>query len=224
LLTYQKLAAQPADKQEEATAKLKPSPDARSKHNLDAANANVKAAEAQLRLAAANYAQAGAKYAQAMANYDAAKASAGIAKVRAQRQLRWRILFDTQSGKDYADQLEALGAMLAIPSEDQAKYNVVHDLSQRPVKTSMEDLSKTQHIFWADSDPRSVAPLSEALGLKGKPQVIVVFLPRYIEDELLRKELAYAKQKEEDIGETSFKFYSSKTGFQIKVASQTQKR
>jgi len=217
LLTYQRLAAQPADKQEEATAKLRPQPDSRSKHNLEAANANVKAAEAQLRLAEANYAQA-------KANYEVAKASAGIAKVQAQRQLRWRILFDTQNGKDYADQLEALGAMLAIPSEDQAKYDVIHDLSQRPVKPSVENLSKTQHIFWIDSDPHSVAPLSEALGLKQAPQAFVVFLPRYIEDELLRKELAYAKQKEEDIQETSFKFYRSKTGFQIKVASQSNKQ
>jgi hypothetical protein len=84
-------------------------------------------------------------------------------------------------------------------------------------------LFDTQNGKDYDGDPRSVAPLSEALGLKGKPQVIVVFLPRYIEDELLRKELAHAKRQEEDIEETSFKLYRSKTGFQIKVASQNSK-
>jgi RNA polymerase sigma factor (sigma-70 family) len=140
---------------------------------------------------------------------------------RGQRRiLRWQIVFNTKDGKEYAKQLEALGATLAIPTEDQNQYRLICDLSKRPVKATVEDISKKDHIFLVETNNDSIRSLSEELGLKETPEQIVVFLPRFIEDELLRKELDYAHRPEEDIVETTFRFSRTKRGFDIEVTSQ----
>jgi hypothetical protein len=59
--------------------------------------------------------------------------------------------------------------------------------------------------------------------LKQPPPHIVVFLPKFIEDELLRKELAYAGRREEDIAETTFKFLHTEKGYVLEVAAQGTK-
>ncbi len=149
----------------------------------------------------------------------AAKAPAGMGEEQRKRLLRWRIMFDTRDGADYAHQLEALGAVLAIPVDD-GKYQVIRDLGQRPVRPVPEDLSRVQHIFWVDDGARSVAGLAKALGLKKAPAHVVVFLPKYVEDVLLRKELAHAGRKEEDILETTFRFVRTRDGYKLRVADQ----
>ena len=136
------------------------------------------------------------------------------------RLLRWQIVFNTKDGKEYAKQLEALGATLAIPTEDQNQYRLICDLSKRPVKATVEDISKRDHIFLVETNNDSIRSLSKELGLKETPEQIVVFLPRFIEDELLRKELDYAHRPEEDIVETTFRFSRTNRGFDIEVTSQ----
>jgi hypothetical protein len=81
-----------------------------------------------------------------------------------------------------------------------------------------------QRIFWMESNGRTLRSLAEELGLKQTPRHIVVFLPRYIEDELRRKELAYEGRQEEEIDETSFKFLHTEKGFVLEVASQRSKQ
>ena len=140
------------------------------------------------------------------------------------RMLRWKITFSAKDGKDYAKQLEALGATLAIPTSEQNRYRMVCDLSKRPVKSTVEDLpqiKQTHRFFWVEDNATSLKALSEELGLSQSPQSIVVFLPKFIQDELLRKELAYSHRAEQDIEETTFQFFFSKRGFDVKVASQT---
>jgi hypothetical protein len=136
------------------------------------------------------------------------------------RMLRWQIVFNTKDGKEYAKQLEALGATLAIPTKDQSQYRLICDLSKRPVKATVEDISKKDHIFLVETNNDSIRSLSKELGLKETPEQIVVFLPRFIEVELLRKELDYAHRPEEDIVETTFRFSRTKRGFDIEVTSQ----
>jgi RNA polymerase sigma factor (sigma-70 family) len=136
------------------------------------------------------------------------------------RLLRWQIVFNTKDGKEYAKQLEALGATLAIPTKHQNQYRLICDLSKRPVKATVEDISKRDHIFLVETNNDSIRSLSKELGLKETPEQIVVFLPRFIEDELLRKELDYAHRPEEDIVETTFRFSRTNRGFDIEVTSQ----
>jgi hypothetical protein len=141
-----------------------------------------------------------------------------------QRILRWRIVFNTKDGKDYAEQLEALGAVLAIPTGERDRYRVIRDLSKRPVRPTVEDVSKIHRIFWVESNNTSVRLLSKELGLKRPPDHIVVSLPKFIEDELFRKEFAFSRRPEEDIEETTFQFFRSKRGFDIKVTYQRTHR
>ena len=143
-----------------------------------------------------------------------------MAEGQRKRLLRWRIVFDTRDGEGYARQLEALGAVLAIPTGDGNKYAVIRDLGKRPVQPAPEDLSRVRHIFWLEDNERSVAGLAKALGLKKAPGHVVVFLPKYVEDVLLRKELAHAGRKEEAIAETTFRFVRTEAGYQLRVASQ----
>jgi RNA polymerase sigma factor (sigma-70 family) len=139
---------------------------------------------------------------------------------RQHRILRWKIVFNTKDGKDYAKQLEALGATLAIPTERDHRYRVICNLSKRPVEPTVEDLAGMDRLFWVETNARSIRLLSDELGLQQAPRQIVVFLPKFVEDELLRKESAYAERAEQDIAETIFEFYRSRKGFDIKVTSQ----
>jgi hypothetical protein len=153
------------------------------------------------------------------------KAAERLSKERQLRLLRWQIDFDSKDGNDYVKQLEVLGAILALPTDDAHKHRVIRDLAARPLRTTVEDLSKSEHIFWIESNPRTLKSVAQALGLGAPPEHVIVFLPRYIEDELLRKELAHARCKdrdihEEDIAETEFKFRRTQTGYEITVASQ----
>jgi hypothetical protein len=138
-----------------------------------------------------------------------------------QRQLRWKIVFNNKDGNEYAKQLEALGARLAIPTKERNQYRVICDLSKRPVTTTIEVRSKMNHkIVWMDDNKQSIQLLSKELGLKEAPEHIIVFLPKFVEDELLRRELSHSHRLEEDIEETTFSFSETKSGFDIKVASQ----
>jgi hypothetical protein len=92
------------------------------------------------------------------------------------------------------------------------------------VKTAIEDISKINHIFMMETNKESIQLLSKELGLKETPEHIVVFLPRFIEDEFLRKELDFSHRPEKDVVETTFQFFRSKRGFDIKVTSQRTKQ
>src|SRR5262249_28749595 len=72
------------------------------------------------------------------------------------RILRWKIVFNTKDGNEYAKQLEALGATLAIPTKKQNRYRLIHDLSKRPVTMTVEDISKRNHLFLVESNRESI--------------------------------------------------------------------
>jgi RNA polymerase sigma factor (sigma-70 family) len=82
------------------------------------------------------------------------------------RILRWKIVFNTTDGNEYAMQLEALGAKLAIPTKEHNQYRLICDLSKRPVTTTVEDISKMDHIFLLETAKESIQMLTKELGLK----------------------------------------------------------
>src|SRR5262249_45039581 len=139
------------------------------------------------------------------------------------RQQRWTMIFNTKDGNDYARQLQTLGAMIAVP-EAKGRYRLIRDLSQRPAKGQIEDLSKIDRIYWIDEKPESVKSLSKALGIKPVPKHIVAFFPEKLEEELLSKELAFASRKEAAIESTQFAIKPTPKGFEAKVVSQTPAR
>jgi hypothetical protein len=132
--------------------------------------------------------------------------------------------FDTKDGEEYARQLQALGAVLAVPdSKDKAMFRVIRDLAKRPVHAEVEDLSKLDRIFWVDNDAASVAGLAKALDLKPVPDFVVAFFPQIVEDDLLRKERAFARRAEEDILETHFRVRRTNSGYDLVVVDQVAK-
>jgi serine/threonine protein kinase len=127
----------------------------------------------------------------------------GNLSVRQKRLLRWTMKFNTKTGQDYRQQLLALGAILAIP-QPEGGYMVIRDLRTTPATGRIEDINKLNRIFWIDDKPESVAPLAQALGIRPIPPHIVAFFPVELEQELLRRELAYRNGSEDDILETKF--------------------
>ncbi len=128
----------------------------------------------------------------------------GTLGVREKRQLRWTMIFNTRSGNDYANQLNGLGAFIAILNPS-GEYLVIRNLKARPVRGEIEDLRQINRIYWVDDKPQSVNSLAVALGIRSTPDHIVAFFPVDLEKELLEKEMKYFKGKEDDIEETFFK-------------------
>jgi hypothetical protein len=137
---------------------------------------------------------------------------------RARRTLRWTLIFNTRDGNDYARQLEQLGAILAIP-DGKEDYLVIRDLSARPAKPQVEDVSKINRIFWIDDRPSSVRSLAGALQIPA-PRHFVAFFPADLEEKLLRLELGYRGRQEDEITETRFEVRKVQGVYEPVVVSQ----
>jgi hypothetical protein len=135
---------------------------------------------------------------------------------------RWVLVFDTYSGDDYARQLHALGAILAIPRENK-QYAIIGDLSKRPAVAELGDITAIQRIWWEDNKHESIGPLCSALGIKPIPAYVVAFFPESLERKLLKIELQYQDLREHQIKETRFKIRKTADGYEPVVVSQKAK-
>jgi hypothetical protein len=137
---------------------------------------------------------------------------------RAKRPLRWTLIFNTRDGRDYRKQLQAFGAILAIPDPKSADgYLVIRDLENpKPVA---EDIAKIERIYWIDDKPASVRSLSAALDMP-PPAHFIVFFPREFEEKLLKLELGYRNKQENEINETRFEVRRSEGTYEPYVISQ----
>jgi hypothetical protein len=151
-------------------------------------------------------------------------AAAQRAKERIRRQQRWILLFNTKDGADYAKQLQGLEAILAMPETVGEKYRVFRDLAKRPINGNFEDIADMKTMYWIDDAEDSVKSLTKALGRWETPTYVVAFFPEKLEQDLLRKESAFAGRKEADIEETKFQVMKSKDGYEIRVVSQKAKK
>ena len=125
---------------------------------------------------------------------------------RTKRQNRWNLLFRTNNGQEYLDQLQDLGVILATPAEG-AKYTIYRDLQTRPVQGKEGEAPKDR-IFWIDDKPESVKGLAAAMGLKSTPPWIAAFFPEKFENDLRKMEQDRYKGAEDDISETTFRIVS----------------
>jgi hypothetical protein len=137
----------------------------------------------------------------------------GTLTQREKRMLRWSMVFDTNSGRDYVAQLQGLGAILAVPVREEGnspEYKIIRDLSARPAKLIEEDISKIQRIYWIDDKPQSVRDVMGVLGVRLQPSHFVAFMPEELETKLFRLEKAYLEKHdpgrtEDDIIDTRFR-------------------
>jgi hypothetical protein len=144
------------------------------------------------------------------------------------RGLRWVLRFRIVGGRDYLDQLRAMGAEILVPlPPDGKKCLIIRDLNNpRPVTATDEDLNRLAgKIQFSDNRP---APVREVLGVLGVDtsgvKAFWAFFPKEIEDDLARKEKGYRNRRPEDVEETVFRVTIRAGSFEVVVDDQTVKR
>jgi hypothetical protein len=142
-----------------------------------------------------------------------------LAEKRAQRQLRWRLIFNHDgNGEDYLKKLKALGAILVAgdyqlgangrPAVDARgnvplQYRFLRNFNKKDNRefTRVEDIPG---IFWIDDKPATVGSLARALRVS-QPKLFACFFPIEVEKELRRLEKnKRPRAREADIDETLF--------------------
>ncbi len=124
------------------------------------------------------------------------------------RSLRWILRFRTRDGRDYLDQLKALGAtvMVPVPPENKQMY-LFRDLTNpKPgtIATDADIAVLARQIQFSDFRRESVEGIGRALNLNYTPSVFWAFFPTDLEQQLSRLEVAYRNRRPEDIEETIF--------------------
>jgi hypothetical protein len=145
-----------------------------------------------------------------------------------ERSLRWVLRFTTTDGRDYLNQLAAMGAEVVVPLSADNKQAIIFtdlkDPSKRRPATD-EDLKRLAGMVrFYDSREDSVKGVVVELKPGGKPTSFFAFFPKLIEEELSRKELGYRNRRPEDIEETIFRIRVRDGKGQIEVVDQRIKR
>ncbi|HEV3082037.1 MAG TPA: hypothetical protein VGY66_19810 [Gemmataceae bacterium] len=142
-----------------------------------------------------------------------------------ERQRRWTMIFNIRDPQDYARQLSALGAYLAVPGSRDGEYLVIEDLTRRPVVARLRNVGDISRMFWIDDKPDAVGPLFRELGYEKIQSYFVAFFPAELEHELLKKELEYKNLPESSIEGTKFQIRrtSGSKGYEVVVISQERK-
>jgi hypothetical protein len=136
--------------------------------------------------------------------------------------LRWKMVFNTRDGRDYANQLKSLGAILAVESKDDpGKATVYRELTDQ-ARGQVEDLASLRGIRWIDEKEESVAGLSRALGIP-KPEKFFAYLPSNLEQKLARLESDFVTKSgknQHQIEETIYELRKVNGGYEPYVAEQ----
>jgi hypothetical protein len=146
------------------------------------------------------------------------------------RSLRWVLRFRTTSGRDYLDQLRALGAtvLVPIPPDNKSMYVFTPaDLaSPKPGRTVTEAEWGTlgAQIQFCDFKRSSAEQIGPALNLNYIPSCFWAFFPRQVEEDLSRKERGYKNKDSKDIAETVFEVAIRGGSYEFKVVEQKLKR
>ena len=150
----------------------------------------------------------------------------GASSTRA-RSLRWVMRFQTNGGRDYLDQLQALGAivLVAVPPEKKSMY-VFKDL-RNPVPgvvaTDAELATYSQQIQFCDPKSKSGEEVGAALKLNFTPGEFWAIFPKGIEEELSKLEKAYRNRRPEDIEQTIFRVSVVGGQYRLVVSEQTNR-
>ncbi len=143
------------------------------------------------------------------------------------RSLRWSMKFITSSGRDYLDQLNAMGAvvMVGVPP-DKKQLMIFRDLKNpRPGTMATEsDLARfSGQVQFYDTKRDSARDVGAALGLDFVPDSFWAIFPRGIEDEMARLERQHQNLRPEQIVQTRFKVEVSNGKYKLSVFEQVRK-
>jgi hypothetical protein len=145
-----------------------------------------------------------------------------------QRSLRWILRFRTLDGRDYLQQLGAIGATILVPLPPENKQAYIFRDLKNPKSgeyvTEAEWKKLDNQVRFCDFKRDSVSGVAIALGLDFTPNSFWAFFPKGLEEELSRKEIAHANRRPEDIEETVFTVVIRGGVYTISVAEQRIKR
>jgi hypothetical protein len=140
------------------------------------------------------------------------------------RSIRWVLRFKTDTGRDYVNQLSAMGAIVFIPLKaDDKKGYLFRDLKGgKPGElVNAEGLTGVADLIqFCDFKRTSVREVASALNLNFDPDSFWAFFPRTLENDLARKEEAFLGRKAEDIAETTFQVVVREGRAEIVVVGQ----
>ena len=144
-----------------------------------------------------------------------------------QRSLRWVMRFKTDGGRDYLNQLEALGAivLVAVPPENKRMY-VFRDLKNpRPGTFATDDevQSFSKQIQFCDTKSDISALVGKALNCDFTPSHFWAVFPKGIEDELSKLEKSYRNRRADDIETTVFSVSVVAGKYRLEVKEQTER-
>jgi hypothetical protein len=129
--------------------------------------------------------------------------------------------FVTTGPDDYFRQLDALGAIIAIPTQDDSGYVVIHyPKGFKPVK----DVAELNRVYWKDYRPDSVANMMRTLRRPEHPSHFVAFMPEALEDQLkdMEKKRAESHGKAvKDILKTTFRVIKRGSKYVVELENQT---
>lgn len=142
------------------------------------------------------------------------------------RSMRWVLRFRVTNGRDYLEQLRAMGAKIYVPLPNSDKGILVEDLG-RPTEhrvvgpEGLNTLSGLQQF--SDSRRDAVKGIAGAIGLDFMPKTFWAFFPKSVEEDLAAKEKNYRNRRPEDIAETVFKVTIRGGSYSIVVDDQKVK-
>lgn len=150
----------------------------------------------------------------------------GDAATSGSRSVRWTILFRTNSGEDYLEQLAAFKAKIVIPEPPAWKTNILFtDVASKSPKgkplTAEDELPMMQFV---DEDRVSAAKVTRALGLDFDPPYFAAYFTKEVEEELAAKERAYRNKREDQIYSTTFRVLLQNGKYVITVTDQVLNR
>ena len=146
------------------------------------------------------------------------------------RGLRWVLRFRVVGGKDYIEQLRAMGAEILIPLTSDRDCLVIDNLETPRARTATDGDFKrlASKIQFSDNRRQMVKEVIDTLGVgasvRGDPKAFWAFFPKDLEDELARKETSYRNRRAEDIEETVFKVTIRGGRYELIVEDQSIKK
>ncbi len=144
------------------------------------------------------------------------------------RSLRWVLLFRTSSGRDYLDQLAAIGAEVAVPIPPDNKELILFKNLKNPGKgermTQDQLIRLSGQMQFSDIKRESVQSVSDALGMDFTPSSFWAFFPKGAEVELAKLEKGYNNRQPEDIAETKFRVEMVGGRYRFVVSEQKLRR
>lgn len=144
------------------------------------------------------------------------------------RTMRWIIRFKTAGGRDYLDQLQALGAKVLVPLADGKQAYIFRDLKGDPpagklmVESDWNELSGL--VQFSDYTRLSCDQVGQALGMGRLTKGFWAFFPKDTEDKLAKMERGYQQRRAEDVEETTFEVVNRGGKYEFVVTGQKLKK